>query len=117
MTPDQEYLLRNPAYDILVVRVLEADDRDGTNADPPAVTLEIEEVLRGPSRQGKVSARWYGPIWHEDLAPEGGTTEAWRNRPLSGPAVGDRLVVFGGGPEDVFTVQAHAVYRMTEANR
>ena len=52
LTPDEEYLLSNPAFDILVVRVLEADDRDGTNADPPAVTLEIEEVLRGPSRQG-----------------------------------------------------------------
>ena len=118
MTPDEEYLLQNPAYDILVVRVLEADDRDGTNADPPAVTLEIEEVLRGPSRQGKVSARWYGPIWHADLAPEGGTTKAWQSRPLSGPTVGDRLIVFGGvGPEGAFTVQAHAVYRLTEANR
>ena len=118
LTPDEEYLLHNPAYDILVVRVLEADDRDGTNADPPAVTLEIEEVLRGPSRQGKVSARWYGPIWHEDLAPEGGTTKAWQSRPISGPTVGDRLIVFGAyGPEDAFTVQAHAVYRLTEANR
>jgi hypothetical protein len=118
LIPDEEYLLANPEFDILVVRVLEADDRDGTNADPPAVTLEIEEVLRGPSRQGTVSARWYGPIWHEDLAPEGGTAEAWQSRPLSGPTVGDRLIVFGGsGPEGVFTVQAHAVYRLTEANR
>ena len=118
LTPDEEYLLQNPAYDILVVRVLEADDRDGTNADPPAVMLEIEEVLRGPSRQGEIPARWYGPTWHEDLAPEGGTTKAWQSRPLSGPTVGDRLIVFGGaGPDDAFTVQAHAVYRLTEANR
>ena len=117
LAPDQEYLLRNPAYDILIVRVLDVDDRGATNADPPAVTLEIEEVLRGPSRRGRVAARWQGPIWHEDLPPEGGTTEAWQNRPLSGPAVGDRLIVFGGGPEDAFTVQAHAVYRLTAANR
>lgn len=118
LSPEEEYLLDNPAFDILAVRILEVDERGATNADPPVATVEIEEVLRGPSRQGRVIARWYGPIRHGDVAPEGGMTEAWQGRPLSAPSVGDRLIVFGlGEPGGDFTVQAHAVYRLTEANR
>ncbi len=117
LVAEQESLLRNPAYDILVVTVLAVETVDATNRNPPKVELRVEEVLRGADRGQTVMATWQAPIFHEDVTDPGGVTEAWKARPLASPEVAAKLIVFSIGPAEAAGVQAGSVYRFSHQNR
>lgn len=114
---EKEYLLKNPAYDILVATVLAVDGTGATNANPPKVRLRVKEVLRGDDREDTIAAAWQAPVFHEDTKEGGGTTEAWQARPLTGPTVGAELIVFSIGPPESLGILAWSVYRFTPQNR
>ncbi len=115
LVAEKEFLLRNPAYDILVVTVLAVEAADATNGNPPRVELRVEEVLRGEDRGPTVMVTWNAPIFHEDTKESGGTTETWKARPLAGPEAAAKLIVFSIG-EDA-GVLAWSVYRFSSQNR
>ena len=46
-----------------------------------------------------------------------GVTEAWKARPLAGPEVAAKLIVFAIGPVEAAAVQAWSVYRFSPQNR
>ncbi len=117
LVAEKAHLLRNPAYDILVVTVLAVEDEGATNEYPPKVRLRIEEVIRGEEREATVMATWHAPVFHEDLVESSGVTEAWKTRPLTGPEVGAKLIVFSIGPAEAAGVQAASVYRFSPENR
>ena len=117
LVADKESLLKNPAYDILVATVRAVEATGATNANPPKIDLSVEEVLRGPDRGGTVMVTWQAPVFHEDTKDSGGVTEAWKARPLAGPEVGAKLIVFSIGPTEAQGVQAWSVYRFSPQNR
>ena len=113
LVAEKEYLLKNPAHDILVVTVLAVEATGATNGNPPMVDLRVEEVLRGGDRDATVTMAWQAPIFHEDTKDSGGVTEAWKARRLTGPEVGAKLIVFSIGPPETASVQAWSVYRFS----
>ena len=117
LVADKESLLKNPAYDILVVTVLSVEPTGTTNANPPKVELSVEEVLRGEDRGATVMVTGQAPVFHEDTKDPGGVTEAWKVRPLAGPEVAAKLIVFSIGPTEAAGVQAWSVYRFSPQNR
>ncbi len=117
LVAEKESLLRNPAYDILVVTVLAVEAADATNGNPPRVELRVEEVLRGADRGPAVMVTWQAPVFHEDVKDAGGVTEGWKARPLAGPEVAAKLIVFSIGPAEAAGVQAWSVYRFSPQNR
>ena len=117
LVAEKESLLRNPAYDILVVTVLAVEAADATNGNPPRVELRVEEILRGEDRGPAVMVTWQAPVFHEDVKDPGGVTEAWKARPLAGPEVAAKLIVFSIGPAEAAGVQAWSVYRFSPQNR
>ncbi len=117
LVAEQESLLRNPAYDILVVTVLAVEAAGATNGNPPRVELRVEEVLRGEDRGPTVMVTWQAPVFHEDVKASGGFTEAWKARPLAGPEIAAKLIVFSIGPAEAAGVQAWSVYRFSPQNR
>ncbi len=117
LAAEDESLLRNPAFDVLVVTVLAVGDTGATNGNPPRVELGVEEVLRGDDRAATVTATWQAPVFHEDVKDSGGVTEAWKARPLAGPEIGAKLIVFSIGPAEAAGVQAASVYRFSPENR
>jgi hypothetical protein len=112
-----ESLLDNPAYDILVATVFAVEAADATNGNPPRVELRVEEVLRGEDRGPTVMVTWQAPVFHEDIMDSEGVTEAWKARPLTGPEVAAKLIVFSIGPAQAAAVQAWSVYRFSPQNR
>ncbi|MCH8924793.1 MAG: hypothetical protein IH924_01495 [Proteobacteria bacterium] len=117
LAAEKESLLRNPAYDILVVTVLAVEAADATNGNPPRVELRVEEVLRGEDRGPAVMVTWQAAVFHEDVKDSEGITEAWKARPLAGPEVTAKLIVFSIGPAEAAGVQAWSVYRFSPQNR
>ena len=114
---EKESLLKNPAYDILVATVLAVEAADATNGKPPRVELRVEEALRGEDRGPTVVVDWQAPVFHEDIMDSEGVTEAWKARPLAGPEVAAKLIVFAIGPVEAAAVQAWSVYRFSPQNR
>jgi hypothetical protein len=117
LVAEKESLLRNPAYDILVVTVLAVEAAGASNENPPRVELRVEEVLRGEDRSPTVIVAWQAPVFHEDVKDSGGVTEAWKAHPLAGPEVATKLIVFSIGPTEAAGVQASSVYRFSPQNR
>ncbi len=117
LVAEEESLLRNPAYDILVVTVLAVEAADATNGNPPRVELRVEEVLRGEDRGPTLTVTWQAPVFHEDVKDPGGVTEDWKARPLAGPLVAAELIVFSIGPIEAAAVQVWSVYRLSPQNR
>jgi hypothetical protein len=117
LVAEEAHLLRNPAYDILVVTVLAVEDEGATNESPPKVRLRVEEVIRGEEREATVMATWHAPVFPKDSLESGGVTKAWKTRPLEGPEIGAKLIVFSIGPTDSAGVQAWYVYRFSPYNR
>ncbi len=114
---EKESLLKNPAYDILVATVLAVEAADATNGNPPQVELRVEEVLRGEDHGATVMVTWQAPVFHEDVIDSEGVTEAWKARPLAGPEVAAKLIVFSIGPAEAAAIQAWSVYRFSPQNR
>ena len=117
LVAQNESLLDNPAYDILVATVFAVEAADATNGNPPRVELRVEEVLRGEDRGPTVMVTWQAPVFHEDIMDSEGVTEAWKARPLTGPEVAAKLIVFSIGPAQAAAVQAWSVYRFSPQNR
>ena len=117
LAAEQESLLKNPAYDVLVVTVLGVEAADATNGNPPRVELRVEEVLRGEDRGPTVMVTWQAPVFHEDVKDSQGVTEGWKARPIESPEVAAKLIVFSIGPTEAAGVQAWSVYRFSPQNR
>ena len=117
LVAEKESLLRNPAYNIYVATVLAVEAADATNGNPPRVELRVEEALRGEDRGPTIMVTWQAPVFHEDVIDSQGVTEAWKARPLAGPEVAAKLIVFAIGPVEAAAVQAWSVYRFSPQNR
>ncbi len=117
LVPEKAYPLRNPAYDILVVTVLAVEPKVATNGNPPLVDLRIDEFLRGSDRGPTIRVKWYEPIFHEDSKEGGGVTESWKERAVSGPPVGAKLIVFAAGKGEYEGIATGSVYRFSPQNR
>jgi len=55
LAAEEERLLKNPAFDVLVVTVLAVEETGATNGNPPGVELGVEEFLRGGDRTATVT--------------------------------------------------------------
>lgn len=97
--------------------MLSVEAAEATNGTPPQVELRMEEVLRGEDRGPAFTVSWQAPIFHEDVKNLGGVTEDWKARPLAGPEVAAKLIVFSIGPAEAAAVQAASVYRFSPQNR
>ena len=120
---NQTYSLKNPYFDILAVEVLSVDDEGAINAAPPTGEMRVVKVFRGDDRRGALRVVWNSPVGHTDLEdPKAGNyalKQSWRSHPVTGPVVGDRLIVLGKADKRTgrFSVHGGYVYRDTPANR
>lgn len=83
LTPEEERLVK--ARHVAVVRVMKVPDVKSTNAMPPTIVVEVEEVLRGTG--GRLTAEWEPP------PPNGNDVLTWSRTPLPPPKIGTAMVV------------------------
>ena len=86
--------------DIFIATVRSDGNPDATNANPPVVDLQVEEVLRGAVSRGPLTARWIAqPRFHCGNETQEQRTERlrWLALPLPGPKRGSRWIL-GGYP-------------------
>lgn len=96
-----EELALGGGYGIAVVTVM-TGGANGTFARPPEVVVNVERVLAGAGRAGRMATVWEAPP--SDVDWGGPSAErarrVWAARPLAAPAVGSTLIVLmpdGGG--------------------
>jgi len=94
-----EYLLENPSFDILVISVLEINNENTTNTNPPTGKLKIEEVLRSKVKSDIINIVLRAPSPEaEDYKSgnwkEGPLKNSYNIRSLVGPKVNEKLIVF-----------------------
>lgn len=119
--------LANPYFDILVVSVVEMESGDFTNGNPPRGKVRIDEVLRGDDERGIVIAVWRGKETLGDYNPApqnkggkytpGKLKPEWYTRPLTGPSVGEKLIIFKVGRQTDGSFLLQFSYAFSEANR
>lgn len=119
--------LANPHFDILAVTVVEMEPGGFTNANPPKGKVRIDEVLRGDDKPGTVTATWRGgeTVGDYDPPPQnrggkytpGKLKPEWYTRPLEGPKVGDRLIVFKVGEQSGGSFWIQYSYRFSDLDR
>jgi hypothetical protein len=81
--------------DFLEIEVLSVRDSGATNEHPPLVTVK-SRVLRGRLPGGRRVIEWTPtPLFLFCGVGEGATIRRWKDHPLHGPPVGQRLVVGG----------------------
>lgn len=123
LVPEESQYLGNPNFELLVVTVLAVADDGATNGSPPRLKVSVDEALRGDRVTGEANAVWEPPVRPGNIvdptSPTAGIKESWRTRPLAGPDVGDRLIVFAieRAPPPLLYIQAGAVYRFSSRNR
>jgi hypothetical protein len=92
-----EELLRNKVYNIIVAEVIEVDDKEAKNSNPPKVVLSVSQVLRGNWGHQTINAVWL-PIPH-DIDYGGGDAkqrlEEWESIPMIGPKTGEKMILAG----------------------
>lgn len=82
--------------DFLVVTIVSVRDSGATNANPPDVTVRVEEVLRGRYEPGVQPIGWPAvPLFLPCAVGEGATIRRWQNTPLPGPPIGSRMILGG----------------------
>lgn len=93
------FYLETAVFRIMVVTIVEVDDENATNAEPPTGRLRIEEVLRGKLKPGEYAYRMDLPVTHDDMVdPQNmnyDMTEEWKARPAIGPSVGETFIMIG----------------------
>lgn len=86
--------------DLVVARIVEVSDANATIANPPHVTLDVERVLRGEIRPGRIRALWVmepaGMMLCGNMTKEErDALERYHATPAPGPRVGDRMLLGG----------------------
>jgi hypothetical protein len=83
--------------DVIVATITDVCEKNSTNGRPPHLVLDVHEVLRGDPRHVRTHAVWQ-PLPHDiDYGdPEKNPAfHAWKARPLAGPKVGRKLILWG----------------------
>ncbi len=91
-----DQLVRDTDWDVIVATVMEVSAGDATNADPPTVVLEVEEVLRGKpdSERRKAILLPFRRIQRCGVGMENETRE-WNQQPMKKPSPAERLILMG----------------------
>jgi len=115
-----EALLRDWRRDVYVVTIKSVDDKGATNGKPPRVRFVIDEVFRGEAKAGAELAAVWHPFPHDiDTTGRASELAAWEARPLTGPKVGDKLIVLEYMPKVKvpFSVSPRCRYAVTREKR
>ncbi|HLC76517.1 MAG TPA: hypothetical protein VJB82_05405 [Candidatus Peribacterales bacterium] len=94
---DMEGRIAGSNYDVVVATVESVSTPVATNKNPPLVTLQIHDVLRGDKTLDRHCAIW-APFPHDVDYVGGGSQERiaqWEKQPLEGPAVGKKMILLG----------------------
>lgn len=95
---DEETLLVDFYPDILVVRIKEIDENSkNTNGDPPRLTVDIQKVLKGSTKEVSLEAVWR-PYPHDvDWVGEGSkeAMREWSMQPNLPPGMGTKWILSG----------------------
>jgi hypothetical protein len=83
-------------FDIEVATIVAVRDSGATQANPPLVTIDLHEMLRGSRPRGIMTIRWMPtPLYMPCAVGEGGTIRRWEQTPMRGPAVGSKMILGG----------------------
>ncbi len=94
-----EEVLYSGDYDIVVATILAVSDSGASQANPPRVTIDVHEVLRGSLPRGVQIIRWMPPpLYMPCTVGEEDNIRRWNAQPMKGPAVGPRMSL--GGERD-----------------
>lgn len=120
-----EQLLNNPHFDIIVVRVVEIEEGHDTHGNPPRVSIEVMEVIRGDLRTKVLPAHFEAPpippehygkrIGRYEVLP----TAEWAGIQFTPPAIGQKLIVFTQQMRSDFRgpVQVIGAYEFSDENK
>lgn len=104
-----ERLALGHGYSIVVLTVVATDPRGAaTHGDPPAIVVNIEEVLAGGVAPGQRPGQWSPPPSGIDwTGPSAAAAKAeWAQVALAAPPVGLRVIALGREVDGVFRVSA-----------
>ena len=103
--------------DVVVAQVKEVPEgRERTFGNPPRVTVEVTEVLRGNHPKGKLTVVW-GPGPNDiDTTDREAELKAWKSNEMAAPAVGSRWIMFGRHYDDVLWTRADGRLAWSEEN-
>ena len=110
--------------DVVVATVKQVENQDATQGDPPRVTLEVHEVLRGDPKIDRARGVWTPPPFDNDTA--GGEEyrrelARWKAVPFKVPKAVTNFVLWGesAGPKEKPTFQVYSwhAYPFTPAKR
>jgi hypothetical protein len=80
--------------DIIIGTVKKVSGGDGTNGDPPRVTFEITETLKGDLK-GTIRVAWRDPALAFDYDSPSKGPPGWADQKVEEPKVGDSFILFG----------------------
>lgn len=83
------------AGDVFVATITRVEDKGATNAKPPRVWLEVQEVIRGDAKVARSPAVWSPPFHGVDWGGGEKLVEQWKVKPLKGPKVGGKFILGG----------------------
>jgi hypothetical protein len=100
---------------VVVAIVRKVPEGAATRGNPPAIDLEIVEVLRGDYKAGDVArAVWHPPPHDIDTGGRNAELTRWSETPMEKPKVGEKFILFGYR----MTEEKQTVYHVrTEVNR
>lgn len=133
VVPDDHPMLSGPFFTFMVVSADRLSSEPHSNANPPEGVFTVHEVLRGLVSEEKVELKWKPSDTPEDHI-DGGPGERehqnwyrqplvseWYARPLPGPRLGERIIVFAvkqSSPSSpVQSYDVRAAFSLTEDNR
>jgi hypothetical protein len=113
----------NSRYDVVTAVVEGVADDNCTNANPPIVTLDIREVLRGDTQEDRRRAVW-APFPHDvdyGTLEDNPIYQNWAKKPLVGPEPGARMILLGEMHEEdghkYFWISPVGRFELSEENR
>ena len=83
------------AGDVFIATITRVEDAGATNAKPPRVWLEVQEVLRGEPKIARSPALWNPPFHGIDWGGAEQELKKWGATPLRGPKVGAKYILGG----------------------
>ncbi len=89
--------IANSRYDVVAAVVEKVADEHCTNANPPVVTLDVREVLRGDTKANHRRGIW-APFPHDvdyGTLEDNPIYQNWAKKPLAGPEPGARMILLG----------------------
>ncbi len=105
------------APDLVVAQVKKVPaGKKWTFGNPPKVTVEVTDVLRGNHPKGKLTVVW-GPGPNDiDTTDRKAELKAWKSSEIAVPAVGSRWIMFGRLYDDVLWTRADGRIAWSEEN-